>query len=79
MIADFSDPWTLSPFISSKIPILHNLEQSLEKRVLSKADKVVVTTGRYRDIVIKHFENIPDIDKKLLLFQTLMIPKILME
>jgi glycosyltransferase involved in cell wall biosynthesis len=65
-IADFSDPWTLSPFISSKIPILHNLEQSLEKRVLSKADKVVVTTGRYRDIVIKHFENIPDIDKKII-------------
>lgn len=65
-IADFSDPWTLSPFIPFKIPILYHLEQYLEKRVLIKADKVIVTTERYRDIVIKQFKTIPDIEKKII-------------
>jgi len=64
-IADFSDPWTLNPFVSLKIPILHGVEQSLERKVLSKADKIIVTTGRYRDVVVKQFDDIPDIEKKI--------------
>jgi len=61
-IADFRDPMTLNPIraASSCTRLLEKVEQWMEKRIVTHADKIVSVTGRMSQAFMEHY---PEIEK----------------
>ncbi|WP_320171780.1 glycosyltransferase family 4 protein [Maridesulfovibrio sp.] len=51
--AHFSDPWTLNPYISYRTGLQRGINKLYEKAVISRADRITVTSEKTKDLLIK--------------------------
>jgi len=56
-VADFRDPW-ISPFINNKSLLWKKLNESLESRVINKADRMVTISGKLKEDLISRYPKI---------------------
>jgi len=54
-IACFSDPWTQNPYFFYPNEIIKKFNKNLEKKVMLKADKIVVTTKQMNRLISKEY------------------------
>jgi glycosyltransferase involved in cell wall biosynthesis len=58
-ICDMGDPWSFNNFIDSR-RIRGKLDKTIEKKVVKKADKIVVTTDQTRSLFSKLYPSLKD-------------------
>lgn len=62
-IACFSDPWTQNPYWANKFYIkIKKFDENLEKKILSVADKIIVTTEQTKELFMEKYK----IDEKII-------------
>ncbi len=56
-VADFRDPWTENPFLDSKTSLRKRAEGFLERKVVGKADNIILNTEVSREIFVGKYED----------------------
>jgi glycosyltransferase involved in cell wall biosynthesis len=59
-IADFSDPWTQNVYIKYPFGFIKKHDESLEKKVVHLADRIVFTSERTKDLFLTKYMEIPE-------------------
>ena len=60
LVIDFRDPWVNNPYISGKGKLLRRVEQTLEKKIVESADKVILNTEPLRQDFVKRYQYLPE-------------------
>ena len=59
-IADFRDPWVDNAFARRLTPVHRAAQRALERRIVTDADRVVLSTARMRDQFAERYPRLPD-------------------
>ena len=52
-VAMFGDPWSNNPYILKPNALIKKFRHDIERSILSRADKIIVTTTRTRDLFVR--------------------------